>query len=290
MELVFENIVRELDKKRWDCYHKKSGFLWFVVVLRGGRIMLSLERRNEIKNLLLEKKSITVAETAEYFDVSTETVRRDFEMLEKNGFLNKTYGGAVLRLSVRPRTDHQVLSTLFVDAKQRIAQKCASLLRPNECVYIDFSTTALQLCAALGEMELTVITNAQAVLNHLSRIENISLLSTGGSYDSTTGSYFGRNAARFLSCYHLDTAFVSCRALNMEKGLGDRNEDEAEIRRMAVENANRVVLLADHTKFGGVSFVHTCGFERITAIVTDQPLSKSWADFFIQKKIAVFEV
>ena len=251
--------------------------------------MLSLERRNEIKNLLLEKKSVTVYEVSKHFGVSTETIRRDFEALEKTGFLNKTYGGAVLRTSVSSQVDNKVLGTLFLDAKRRIAKKCAELLHPGECIFIDFSTTAFQLCDAIGETPLTVVSNSQNVLSALAERPSVSLLSTGGNYDRTTGSYLGRNAARFLSCYHLDTAFVSCCSLSMEQGLSDRNEDEAELRRTVIENANRVVLVVDHTKFGKVSFVHTCGFGNITALVTDEPLSRTWNEFFQQQKVTVYE-
>ncbi len=251
--------------------------------------MLSLQRRNEIKNIILEKKTITVAEIAKRFDVSNETVRRDFEALEEVGFLTKTYGGAILQNKVKTQVAHQVLENLFVEEKQRIARKCAEMIHPGECIFIDFSTTAFHICNEIEHMDITVMTNSHNVVHRLSGITNLSLLCTGGNLDNTTYSFFGRNAVKFLSSYHLDTAFVSCCTMSMEKGLSDRNEEEAEMRRTVIENADRVILVVDHTKLDRISFIHTCDFEHINAVVTDKQLSESWRTFFKQKKIAVYE-
>lgn len=253
--------------------------------------MLSLQRRNEIKMILLEKKSVTVSEISAYFGVSAETVRRDFEALEETGFLSKTYGGAVLQNKVARQVERQVLESLFVSEKKLIASQCVEFIRPGQCIFLDFSTTVYQLCSELQTqmMELTVMTNSHSVLSALAGVKRLSLLSTGGSFDMKTLSYFGRNAVRFLSSYHLDIAFVSCCSLSIEKGLSDRNEEEAEMRRCVIENANRVVLLADHTKFDRNSFIPTCDFERISALVTDLPVSDHWRAFLRQEKVALYE-
>ncbi|WP_312641719.1 DeoR/GlpR family DNA-binding transcription regulator [Hydrogenoanaerobacterium sp.] len=251
--------------------------------------MLSLQRRNEIKNIVLEKKTVTVAEIAKRFGVSNETVRRDFEALEESGFLTKTYGGAVLQNKVKTQIAHQVLESLFVEEKQRIARKCAEMIHPGECIFIDFSTTAYQICNEIEQMKITVMSNSHNVIHRLSGNPNLSLLCTGGNLDLTTFSFFGRNAVKFLSSYHLDTAFVSCCTMSMEKGLSDRNEEEAEMRRAVIENADKVFLVVDHTKLDRISFIHTCDFEHITAVITDKPLSENWRTFLRQKKIAIYE-
>ena len=87
----------------------------------------------------------------------------------------------------------------------------------------------------------------------------------------------------------MDKAFISCRAINKESGLSDKFEQEADIRKAIVENADKVYVLADHTKLDKSTFVHTCGFKNITALITDHLLSTEWKDFLTSKEIEYYE-
>jgi DeoR/GlpR family transcriptional regulator of sugar metabolism len=87
--------------------------------------------------------------------------------------------------------------------------------------------------------------------------------------------------------YNTDILFFSCRALSMEKGLTDISEDEAQLRKLMIDNAKRVVLLMDSSKFDKVSFCNICGMEYIKDIVTEKKPSDKWLDFFNQNNIRV---
>ena len=86
---------------------------------------------------------------AERFWVSHETIRRDFNALEMEGFLTKAYGGAVLKKHVKSEVTYQVLEGLFRENKQRIAKKSAEFIYSGDCIFVDYSTTVFQL---LNEM------------------------------------------------------------------------------------------------------------------------------------------
>jgi Transcriptional regulators of sugar metabolism len=251
--------------------------------------MLSLQRRNEIKRILWEKKSVTVAEMAEKFGVSYETVRRDFETLQVEGFVDKTYGGAVLKKHVKSEADYQVLSTILLDDKKKIAKKAAEFIYPGDCIFLDYSTTTHQILADIQDMKLIVMTNSFKVLAGLSEHPNIVLNSTGGQLDYTNFGFFGRAAEKYLSNFHLDKAFVSCRALDVDRGLSDKSERESCLHKAIIDNADSVYLLMDQTKFDKVTYVHTCGFEKITAVITDHYLPDKWKDFFKSRVISFYE-
>lgn len=251
--------------------------------------MLFLERREKIKLILLEKKSISVSELAKEFNVSSETIRRDLDALSSDGFLTKSYGGAVINQRSQPFVSTNTLLGLFVEEKKRIAKKAATLLFSNDCIFIDHSTTAYYLCDEIQDMHLTVVTNSLGVMTRLANCPNIEVVSIGGTLNRTNSAFFGINAIQTLRNYHLDKTFISFRSLDMQSGISDNSEQEAELHRTVIEIARKVVLLADHTKFNRVSFVRTGDFSVIDTLVTDVVLNQEWREFLEKHQIEYFE-
>ena len=105
--------------------------------------MLSIERREKIKEILLTKKNVTVAEMADLFSVSTETIRRDFESLSNEGFLIKTYGGASLLFKKNVTVSQKIKSSIMREEKQQMARQAVKLIKPNDCIFLDHTTTVL---------------------------------------------------------------------------------------------------------------------------------------------------
>lgn len=250
--------------------------------------MLSIERQREITDILLEKKSASVAELAERFQVSFETIRRDLKALEADGVVEKSYGGAVLKEKVRHKVDFKTLSHIMVDIKRNMASKAIRFIKPNDCIYIDFSTTCGQLVPLLQDIPVNVLTNSLEVMNQLSDKARVSLFSIGGCWDPDNCAFMGSTAISNLSQYHVDKAFISCRALSMEQGISDKTEAEAELRRKIIESSNQVYLLADSSKFGWIAFRKTCDFQKITAVITDEEPDREWKAFFEKNGVACY--
>ena len=131
--------------------------------------MLAIERKNEILSILQKEQRVLVAELSTRYHVTEETIRRDLEKLEKEGFVKKTYGGAVLNknstidmpLKIREKTNRK--------EKQKIAQTVASLIEDGESIMLDSSSTSLMIAQELKKKnKLTVITNSVEVLIELS--------------------------------------------------------------------------------------------------------------------------
>ena len=250
--------------------------------------MFAIQRQNKIKEILLQKKSITVSEMAKECKVTLETIRRDFEVLKSEGFLLKVYGGAVLR--DHAQADFSVLPSVLMENKLQMAGKAAEFILPGDCIFIDHSSTALCILDQLKNINITnlnVMTNSYNALSKLLEYPGVSAMATGGALSRESGGLFGPAAVNFFSHYHLDKVFLSCCALHREKGLSDRTEQEAQLHNAAIINASHVYLMMDHTKFDKSNFARVCdwGTGNITTLITDEPLNTEWKEFLRSRQI-----
>lgn len=251
--------------------------------------MLSIERRDKIKEVLLEKKNVTVLEMAEMFSVSTETIRRDFETLSSEGFLIKTYGGASLLFKKNITVSQKIKSTIMKEEKYRMAEQAAALFQPNDCIFMDHSTTVFSLCHFLGETPLTVMTNSLPVMETAAQHANIRLCAPGGDFDQKSQAFFGIETIQYLKRHCFDLAFISCTSLDLAYGLHDSEDMIAEVHRCIIECADQVCLIADHTKFDRSAFTRTCPLECVDVLVTDCRVPENWRNYLKEYKIRLIE-
>lgn len=251
--------------------------------------MLAAVRRDKIKTYILEKKDVTVAELSETFSVSEETIRRDLRLLEEEGTVVRTHGGAMLSKRVKSTVDNKILGTLFTGSKKIIAAQCGRFIRDGDCIFLDASTTAYAICDELGQRHVTVLTNSLRVISCLAENKNVKLIGVGGNFLSNRQCFVGRETNESLSHYFVDIAFISCRSLSMKTGITDSDDDAAEVKQIITRHATRVCLIADYTKFDKTSFTRVCSFRDINDIVTDRPLPKNWLRFAHENQIAVWD-
>ena len=251
--------------------------------------MMTAQRREELKKYMLEHKSASVLDMARRFQVSGQTIRRDFEALEKEGFLQRSYGGAMVKERKVTFVPNTVKSELFVDEKKAICRRAAAQICPNDCIFIDHSTTALALCDEIRQMPLTVVTNSYRVIGQLADCFNIQLVSTGGTYHGDIEGFSGLETVRYLQQHCVDKAFLSCRAIDPLRGVNDAYETIANVRQTVIENADSVYLLADHTKFGKSGFITVCGLDQLDYVITDRPLDREWRKLFAENKVKVLD-
>ena len=249
--------------------------------------MLSFQRREEIKRMLLQQKSITVGEVAKKFQVSDETVRRDLAVLCNEGFCTKTYGGASLTVRSASQTASSIKKNLRVAEKKRMAEIAATQIKPKDCIFLDHSTTAAELCSEIRNLELTVVTNYLWVIRELANQENIDLVVTGGSVRVLDQGMFGAEAQNFLRHHYFDKAFFSCRSLNLTKGVFDSNEQIASFRQVLSEQSARSFLMADSTKFGVPGFVHIMPYKELDVLITDAVPNAQWSEMLTKNNVTV---
>ncbi|WP_113928822.1 DeoR/GlpR family DNA-binding transcription regulator [Bacillus sp. P14.5] len=251
--------------------------------------MLHIKRKSKIKELIIEKKSVTVAELNKMFNVTEETIRRDLKQLEDEGFLTRTYGGAYISDGVQNDVDVNLREFIHVEGKKKIAAKAQSYIKSGDSIFLDASTTSLVIASILTDLKLTVVTNSIKVVTTLMNNPNIKLVIIGGTLSSSTQSNLGRTAEINMEHYFFDSAFISCRSVSRQHSITDSNEQQAVIRKIAAKHANKTFLIADYTKFDKTSFTRICSFEDVNTIIVDEKLSPEWHSFLHEKGVELVE-
>ena len=234
----------------------------------------------------MQKGKVVVSELAEEYDVTEETIRRDLEKLESDGYAKKTYGGAVPKQSSALDLPYNVRETVNVVQKQLIASKVCELINDGDRVMLDASSTSLYILKKLKDKKnLTVITNSVKILIELADKSDWKVLSTGGELKRSALSLMGSSAEKMIGSYHVDVAICSCRGLDMDFGVTDSNENDGQLKRAIFAAADRRILALDNEKFDHKSFIRVCGFREIDVIVTDSAPAEKWIGFCNEQNI-----
>jgi DeoR/GlpR family transcriptional regulator of sugar metabolism len=231
--------------------------------------MIPFERREKIISLLEERKTITVEALAGELYVSGATLRRDLQILQKEGRIRRTHGGAALPLqSVQ---DMPLLSRRMErkPEKQAIARAAARFVSPGDTLILDASTTVLALSEALRDTgSLTVISSGLITVQAFA-VPGRHVMCTGGMLRENSASLAGVDAAAFLRDHHGTWSVVSCRGLTVE-GVWESVPEEAAIKRCMLDAGDRHMLLCDASKFNQYYLCKTSVLQRIDILVTDQ--------------------
>lgn len=241
--------------------------------------MLAVERRSKIEQMIASSKSVMVVDLAKQFEVTPETIRGDLLKLEKQGILVRTYGGAILAGASGSELGFKERDTVNADLKQRIGKRASQLIRNGDTIFLDASTSALYLARNIKEKRgLTVITNAVSIMSELAECDNIRVVCTGGLYSQQSMSYTGRYAEKMIrQNFAANKFFFSCRGVTLSRGLVERAEDEAEIKRAMLECSDSAIFLGDHYKFGKMGIPVIAPLNKIDKFVTDVRLDSEWS-------------
>lgn len=232
--------------------------------------MLAIDRQRRILELLTSSGSLRTIETASELGVTDETVRKDFEILERRGELIRTHGGASRPERVReeqPFTERQAIRR---EVKQEIARLAASRIQANETIFLDASSTVLTLAEFLPDLPLTILTNALNVFTALADRPNLDLICTGGLFDSRSRSFIGLTAEKSLQRYNIHRMFFSGNGLHLDRGASERNSRQAAFKERVIASAEDVVFLADHSKLGQKAAFFFAEVSEISCLVTDK--------------------
>ena len=232
--------------------------------------MLAIDRQRRILELLHGAGSLRTIETAVELGVTDETVRKDFELLEKRGELIRTHGGASRPDKIReeqPFTERQAVRR---EEKQAIARLAASRIQANETIFLDASSTVLTLTEFLPDLPLTILTNALNVFTALADRPNLDLICTGGLFDPKSRSFIGLTAEKSLQRYNIHRMFFSGNGLHLDRGVSESNARQAAFKERVIANAEDVVFLADHSKLSRKSAFFFAEIADLSCLITDK--------------------
>lgn len=249
--------------------------------------MLAIERRNAILEKLQAEKRVVVSELSQIYDVSEETIRRDLEKLENDGFAIKSYGGAVINENANLDFPFNVRKNWNIVEKQKIAEMISTMVKDGEQIILDASSTAVAIAKQLkGKKNLTLITNSvEIMVETLDMLSDWRILSTGGILKEGCLAMMGPQAERMLKSYHVDKAIISAKTVWKDAGFFDSDELHAAIKQTMLQVATERILAVDSSKFGRMAFAKVGDFSDLTTVVTDQRPPEDWCAFFEEKGI-----
>ena len=228
------------------------------------------DRRQLIAEELRRKGRVSVSRLAAAYDVTPETVRRDLVELEQRGVLRRIHGGALAHERVRVEPAVSERAGHMAVEKERIAEAALAFLPEDEgTVLVDAGTTTGALVERFPtDRRLTVVTNAIPLAMRLAPLPLLTVIVVGGRVRHRTLANVDEFAVGMVRELRVDVAFMATNGLS-ERGCSTPDPAEAAVKRAMVAAADRVVLLADHTKLGQELFVRFAALDDIDVLVTD---------------------
>lgn len=235
---------------------------------------MKLDRRKQIADLVRQQQTITNAEIMSRFDISIETVRRDLEYLEQQGYLRRVYGGAVTTGSLNNEPEYASRANTNYAAKNAIACEAAKLIGPRDAVYLGVGTTVQALVSYIKNIDnVTVFTNALRTAIELSEADNCTVILPGGQLRPKELTVSGFPAEDNFNHFNVDKAFIGIGGID-ESGVTDFHVEEARLHRRLIENARQAIVLADSGKLGMKAMVNVCALGDIDIVITDSGAPK----------------
>ncbi|MFV0353028.1 MAG: DeoR/GlpR family DNA-binding transcription regulator [Oscillospiraceae bacterium] len=244
-----------------------------------------MDRKTQITKMITGKKFVSVEELSQKFGVSGETIRRDLKALEVKGVLKRTYGGAFLEGSRENDVSIQVRKSTLVKGKEDIAKLCLQFIQPDDTIFLDSSTTSLEIAKIITNLPVTIVTNSLLIVDYLSRHKDIRIILLGGVLDVVNMCFTGKTTLSELSNYFATKGFISCRSLSGKYGAMDSNEQIGLVRTEAMKNCYQSFLIADHTKFNQTALYQIGNIEEFDAVITDEKPGEHWIQDLAEKNI-----
>lgn len=248
--------------------------------------MAQKERLTLIQEKLQKENRVTVSRLSKEYGVTEETIRRDLEKLEKDGILTRVHGGAVLNSERAAENIHYLIRAQHNSSEKKIIGEIAASILPGQVtICADASSTVMEAVQLLkNRPETTVLTNSVQIIRELSQFP-VTIVSTGGIINKTTFSMQGNFVRKVLSEYFVDIVLISCKALSLNGGIFDSNAEEGELKHQMVLQGQRVILLADHSKFDRKAFVKVMELDELDTLITDREPSEDWKRLCAEKGI-----
>lgn len=242
--------------------------------------MLPLERQKKIIDLLMIHKVMKITELTEELEVSIDTLRRDLNLLTKQGKIEKIYGGVKLVEAKfgESTIDERMISHL--KEKNAIAQKCSEFINDGDCIYLDSGSTTYQIAKYIkNKKKLTVVTNSIPVVLELMN-SDVELIIIGGKIRHQEQSVVTYEYLFNFSELNILKAFICASGITIEKGISDYNVEEAITRKKMIELSKEIFVAADSTKFGKDVTIGIASLDQINYIITDDNINKNFIEPF----------
>ncbi len=233
--------------------------------------MLKNKRHTEIIDILTRQGFAGVTELGEKLFASQPTIRRDLAYLEKQGYIVRNHGGAVLA-NGKVNTPIPFRRGTRAKEKKNICRLAATLIKPEKLLFIDASTTAFFLSEYIDKSSnVTVVTNGLPLCSALGEA-GVRTFSTGGRVFHESEALIGSVAERTVTEYNADMMFFSASSFDYDGLISDYCEEENDLRRIMRRHSKTAVFMCDSGKFGTRSAFSFFNLSEIDYLITDRAL------------------
>lgn len=250
---------------------------------------MSEKRTNVILGYITQKKKATLKELNALFpDYNEMTIRRDLIMLEKNGYIERIHGGAVIKedsVSIHDYRSQRI--TRNQTAKQRIALKALTLIKDSMSIYLDAGTSSFNIAKVLPNIPLFVTTNDLFIALELQKNDQIEIILTGGSLNKSISSLSGPVAMYAIDKINVDLAFIGTTGVDVKYGFSNASLNECELKKKVIASAKKNVVMIDSSKFDKTYPYTFANFEDVDCIICDKQPNEEFAAIFKEKEIQV---
>lgn len=258
------------------------------------------QRLSQVLEIVHSKGSVAVEEVAIELEVSTATIRRDFDTLAKRQLVSRTHGGAVstgnsIGLPIKYK------NAKADSVKQLIAQEAVKYVERYQVIGMNGGTTTTEVARAIAtDMKfapldeqrpaLTVVTNAVNIASELTVRHQIKIMVTGGVARPQSYELTGPYAEEVLNQVNIDIAFLGVEALSPERGASAIHEDEARVNKQLATRAEQVIVVTDSSKFSRKAFANIVPLGDIDVVITDSGISSNFIELFRDMQVELVMV
>ena len=248
--------------------------------------MKAAGRRLRIRELLEASEFVDLTTLCRELDASESSVRRDLASLESDGLLKRVYGGALTAEARGRDLDFGFRSARMAEEKRRIGAAAAALVEDGQTVILDGGSTTACVARALKNRSLHAITNSLPIAEELGEARGIEVTLTGGYLYPRLRVMVGPVCEQMLSGVSADLLIMGIGGVT-EAGFSNNNTLVVGHERKMIEAARKVVVAADHTKFGRGSVIHLAPLDAADVVVSDAGLETQFREMLKGKGVEV---
>jgi DeoR/GlpR family transcriptional regulator of sugar metabolism len=232
------------------------------------------ERQERIAKYLLQHPSVRVQDLVEQFNVSAMTVHRDLDELERQGILRKVRGGATAEPSSLFEADMRFRMGGANLEKKAIARYALQYIEVGQAVMMDDSTTTLALADLLTQVTpITVITNSMAIIQRLSEVKEVRLISLGGEYVQRYGAFTGMVCEQAINSLRANVLVMSTSAISDNIAF-HQEQDIVKVKQAMMRSSALKILMVDHTKLNKIALHRLAPLEEFDRVIVDSGVDK----------------
>jgi len=248
--------------------------------------MLASQRKQQILQILAEKKQVLSSELSQRFGLSEDSIRRDLRELAAEGLVQRVHGGALpVSAALAP---FEVRKSVQINSKRAVAKRAVSLIQPGQVVLIDGGTTTEEMITFLPpDLAITVVTHSPSIAVRLVSHPSVEVILIGGALFKHSVVTMGASVLEAISRINADLFFMGVTGVHKTAGFTTGNYEEAGIKRALSGRAAETVVMASQEKINSASPFAIGDLALAGTLVVDTGLEPEMQAALARQQVAV---